>query len=653
MNGLKATHLLWVAVVACMAAISCSPSDLPIGSKKTAGRVLTREEIVEAANSAARQRGSVPPGWIGSLDEGNDHWKMFVRLLIWSKRYKERGRELLLPEVTDEELDAAIVQGWPMLNGHDYQVVEYTPPDGPAMDGTMLVLVDRNTGEVLVTLDTFGRVLLSEQEMIDIASAMGRRYYPDPERWVADFDEGNRELQFLASRFYQAPGGDVPTSLTKDELQAMTVNRWPVLKGRDFQSVRYYGPLADGSRAIVIDRHTGEIIVVLDAFGRILKPRPMNVGLKTNGVVTQKELIEITDTAGRQYVLEAEEWKAIVDEGNTRWREHAFSVLWQPSIDENGHPHWPTVTDDELDTAIVRLWPALKGHPYQAVRYGRPSAHPEVLDSGMVILIDKNTGEVLMAVSGVTDILGPKKGLSEQELIAIATVAARQYKSGPEEWQPIIDVGNDSWRTFVVRVLYEPVVGEDGRVVRLERKDSELDTAILRRWPMLQGRDYQAVTYVPLPRSRNIHRILIDRHSGDVLLVLSREGEVLSPKSADGKPSARRVLSAKELIDIASEAGRRYDYSPEEWKVILDEGNARWKGFALFLLRPPSYDEVEAAIVKRWPVLKDHDYQAMVYEERPPYHSWDAGLVVLIDRNTGEILLAVGNRGQVRSPSTD
>ena len=164
MNGLKATHFLLVAVVACTATISCSPSDSRVGSEKAGKRVLTRDKIIKAADSVFRRR-AFPPEYVAFFDEGNARWRESAGWWIWPIGFDERGQMRPRPEVTGAELDAAIVRKWPVLSGHAYQVIEYgfPPVNGASSyDGGARVLVDKNTGEVLVMLDAFGRMISSE-----------------------------------------------------------------------------------------------------------------------------------------------------------------------------------------------------------------------------------------------------------------------------------------------------------------------------------------------------------------------------------------------------------------------------------------------------------------------------------------------------------
>jgi hypothetical protein len=377
--------------------------------------------------------------------------------------------------------------------------------------------------------------VLSEQEMIDIANAVGRRRIPNPEKWGAAIDEENYYLKAVAVRLSGREGGPPATD---DEVQAVILRRWPVLKGHDYQAAWYNvrpPTMLGSSLGILIDKHTGEVIVVLTERGEALKPQPVNMPPRTKGTLSSKELSDIASAVGRFYGGDPNnnEWMVLVDEGNTRWCQYAISVLWLPRIDENGHPHWPKVTDRELEAGIEKRWPMLKDHHYQALRYSRRSSDSRTWDWGMLFLISKDTGEVLMSVSGLGDVLNPKRGLSHQELIGIATAAGQQRNLSYEGWEPFIDEGNAGWRSGAVGVLYSPRRGDGGRAVWPEVKDEELDAAILKRWPMLKGHDYQAVIYLPLPRKsiNGLDTTLIDRNTGDVLAVLDGHGEVIPPKT--------------------------------------------------------------------------------------------------------------------------
>jgi hypothetical protein len=89
----------------------------------------------------------------------------------------------------------------------------------------------------------------------------------------------------------------------------------------------------------------------------------------------------------------------------------------------------------------------------------------------------------------------------------------------------------------------------------------------------------------------------------------------------------------------------------------LKEGNATWKGYAIppkiadgWVERPTGAHAYEAEVRKRWPRLRGRDYQALQFWHHPhPYVEPDKGVIaygveegfwILVDKNTGEILLA-------------
>jgi hypothetical protein len=144
-------------------------------------------------------------------------------------------------------------------------------------------------------------------------------------------------------------------------------------------------------------------------------------------VLSKQEIIDIANAAGRQYERDPEKWVADIDEGNAEWREWAVHLLYQPSFEENPRPNneldaeilkqwpaarrgvWPEVKDDELDAAIVKRWPMLKAHDYQVLWYADRSPGPHVgLDMGRMIMVDKNTGEILVALGQWGEVLKPK-----------------------------------------------------------------------------------------------------------------------------------------------------------------------------------------------------------------------------------------------------
>ncbi len=131
--------------------------------------------------------------------------------------------------------------------------------------------------------------------------------------------------------------------------------------------------------------------------------------------------------------------------------------------------------------------------------------------------------------------------------------------------------------------------------------------------------------------------------------------------------SVRRILSKGEMIAVATAAASQYDHDPNEWEPVIDGGNAAWRRFVLRGHYQPRFedshavwpvvndDELDAVIVKDFPMLKDRDYQALWYRDLSPgpFFDLDAKLCILIDRNTGEILAAVDRRGVVLKPKLD
>jgi len=121
--------LIWLMM--CVAITSCLPSQAERGSKKlnkeySSGQVeggktvLSKEKIIKIADRAARRHGRKPEDCIVIYDEENAYW---------TRNVNARGP-------------------WPELEGHDYQAVIYNYRV-PRPSGSLWVLVDRNTGNVL------------------------------------------------------------------------------------------------------------------------------------------------------------------------------------------------------------------------------------------------------------------------------------------------------------------------------------------------------------------------------------------------------------------------------------------------------------------------------------------------------------------------
>jgi hypothetical protein len=160
--------LLSVWIAACAGTTSCRLVDSKAtgdrtqtdSSKKQAekrdNRLLSKEEIVEAANRAARQRGYKLAKYDIFYDEGNAGWRYLVTRVSPPEYEPENGR----PVWPEGAFEANLRSRWPKLESHDYQAVIYyrRPPAGrsPGIQGRTWVLVDRNTGEVLLVFAQAG-----------------------------------------------------------------------------------------------------------------------------------------------------------------------------------------------------------------------------------------------------------------------------------------------------------------------------------------------------------------------------------------------------------------------------------------------------------------------------------------------------------------
>ncbi len=123
------THIRLLVLV-CVGVTSCGPTHTQTGSERSKTRdwerqmdmergMLSREQIIEAANAVAREYGWDPEEAVITWDEGNTRWRHVFSMVH-------------MPE----------------LEGHDYQAVIYAPRRlGPSAE--LWVAVDRNTGEVV------------------------------------------------------------------------------------------------------------------------------------------------------------------------------------------------------------------------------------------------------------------------------------------------------------------------------------------------------------------------------------------------------------------------------------------------------------------------------------------------------------------------
>lgn len=141
--------LATIIIAVCAGTLSCRPSDAYVSAKGENKRLLLKEEIIDAANTAARKHGSDPPNCDIIYDEENVRWRQAV--LETSPAKLENGR-FVWPEGTFDKN----IRRWPQLKGRDYQVVGHWHKSAvvngvklPHFEGGTWVAVDRNTGRVL------------------------------------------------------------------------------------------------------------------------------------------------------------------------------------------------------------------------------------------------------------------------------------------------------------------------------------------------------------------------------------------------------------------------------------------------------------------------------------------------------------------------
>ena len=151
---MKARMMLPACLVACMAVASCRPlgpdraakqpgSNAPKEQMRTSERSLSRERIIEIADAEARRRGCYPDEWVTIYDEGNAHWKS-----TWAEIEARRVETEALRVRFNLDIKPQPPVSMPEFDGRDYQVIIYRRRDIPP-SGDLLILVDRNTGEVL------------------------------------------------------------------------------------------------------------------------------------------------------------------------------------------------------------------------------------------------------------------------------------------------------------------------------------------------------------------------------------------------------------------------------------------------------------------------------------------------------------------------
>ena len=94
-----------------------------------------------------------------------------------------------------------------------------------------------------------------------------------------------------------------------------------------------------------------------------------------------------------------------------------------------------------------------------------------------------------------------------------------------------------------------------------------------------------------------------------------------SPAHVENKP-----LSAEQILAVANAAAQERGWPLAALRVILDEDNAYWKSRGMSKLYIPE--------------LEGRDFQVVIYRRRQAMIAEDC--VVVVDKNTGEVLLVLG-----------
>jgi hypothetical protein len=252
------------------------------------------------------------------------------------------------------------------------------------------------------------------------------------------------------------------------------------------------------------------------------------------------------------------------------------------------------------------------------------------------------------ATEGKEKLQNDKRSLLREEIVNIATAAGRQYERDPEKWETVVDEGNIRWREFVVHTLWEPSYDARGEVWP-EITDDELKAAIAKRWPMLNNREYQVVTYRPRPPQTYGTdmgmEVLIDKSTGEIIVALGQWGQVLKPKSGSIKSKgntrkdmwnnnmegnadvAGKELTREQIIQNANAELRRRGLDPSRYDIRYQGANAAWVSVA----------KVAKVHLSE---LDGHNYQVVKYTLRDS-NSLGADIYVFVDRNTGSVLALV------------
>jgi hypothetical protein len=119
----------------------------------------------------------------------------------------------------------------------------------------------------------------------------------------------------------------------------------------------------------------------------------------------------------------------------------------------------------------------------------------------------------------------------------------------------------------------------------------------------------------------------------------------------------KKVLSEREIIAAANRAARRHGFNLARYHVAYDKDNAGWR-YGVTRMSPGIIKDgryiwpegaFEANLHRHWPELESHDYQAVIYYGRSSRNEPVGGIEgrtwILVDRNTGEVLLVVDEPG--------
>jgi hypothetical protein len=115
--------------------------------------------------------------------------------------------------------------------------------------------------------------------------------------------------------------------------------------------------------------------------------------------LSKDRIILLANSAARQEGFnpeDPEKCKTVYDEANVNWRELVRGHT-SPKIDAQRHAAWPPIDSPIIDEVMLQRWPHLKGRDYQVVTYWHK---PPEMDGGFWVLVDRKTGEIVLATQG-------------------------------------------------------------------------------------------------------------------------------------------------------------------------------------------------------------------------------------------------------------